>query len=52
MWRNWKTSAPGLVGLLVGLSAIWLPPAWAAKVSASGIAIMGCGLLAAKDADK
>jgi len=52
MLTNWKTSAIGVVGLLMALATVWAPPEYQAKIIATGVAITSSGLLAAKDADK
>jgi hypothetical protein len=49
---NWKTTVLGLTGVLVALATIWAPPAYQARIVATGVAITSSGLLAAKDSDK
>ena len=52
MLANWKTTLLGVVGVLVALATIWAPPQYQARIVATGVAITGSGLLAAKDSDK
>jgi len=52
MVANWKTTAVGIVGLVVALATVWAPPQYQARIVATGVAITSSGLLAAKDNDK
>ncbi|MGO9260314.1 MAG: hypothetical protein ACLQU1_29005 [Bryobacteraceae bacterium] len=52
MLANWKTTILGVAGVLVALATIWAPPEYQARIVATGVAITGSGLLAAKDNDK
>lgn len=52
LMRNWKTSLPGLIGLAMAISSVWLPPQTAQKVQKTAMAVLASGLFTAKDCDK
>lgn len=49
---NWKTSLPGVLTCVLALALIWAPPEYREKLLATQAALVGVGLVAAKDHDK
>ena len=48
--KHYKTSIAGIASIVCPFVSLFLPPEWATKVMAAGLAIGGAGLLGAADA--